>query len=237
MSILTPYPIRATLTEQPYVVIRADQFTIAPELATDYHALRAAYADLPADDYLPDGGKYRFRRFGRYRYQPDSGHLERLPHRDYFQDQLINPVTGGIVRKFAPLTDALFENRFLQAMIRFNLDHVPDTSLTAWEVDVHLIRVITKAGMAGEPTPEGIHQDGAEWVTVHLMALENAQGGDVTIYDDQKQPIETFRLLHVMDSYLFRDPIVWHGATPIQPIDPSRIGVRSILTFDYHALG
>lgn len=229
--------IRATLAQRPYALIRADQITIASHLHADYEQLRAAYADLPVDEYLPNGGKYRFRRFGRYHYQRDGDHLQRLPHTDYFQDQAINSVTGGIVRKFAPLTDALFENRFLQAMIRFNLAHFPDESISNWEIDVHLIRVIASATFSGEPTPEGVHQDGAEWVTVHLMELENANGGEVTIYDLAKMPIERFRLTQVMDSYLLRDPAVWHSANPIQPIDPSQIGIRSILTFDYHARG
>lgn len=103
-----------------------------------------------------------------------------------------------------------------------------------WQVDVHEIRVVASAELQGEPTPEGIHRDGAEFVTVHLVELNNAAGGSVTLYDNQKRPQCSFTLQEIMDSYYFQDPRVWHSAAPISPADPALSAVRSILTFDFH---
>ena len=69
----------------------------------------------------------------------------------------------------------------------------------------HLIRVTAAAGQPGHPTPEGIHRDGAAFVTVHLAELVNARGGDVSIYDDDRELLTSFRLRREMDSYLFND--------------------------------
>jgi hypothetical protein len=69
---------------------------------------------------------------------------------------------------------------------------------------------------------------------VHLAALENASGGAVSIYNDDRQHLETFRLDHLMHSYLFEDAILWHGASPIVPADGVSRAARGILTFDYH---
>ncbi|MEO0565607.1 MAG: 2OG-Fe dioxygenase family protein, partial [Chloroflexota bacterium] len=103
-----------------------------------------------------------------------------------------------------------------------------------WRVDVHLIRVVAKHGETGHPTPEGIHRDGAAYVTVHLAELDNVVGGAVSIYDDSKAHLDTFTLQNVLDAYLFRDEVLWHGVTPIEPL-AGGVGVRSILTFDYYA--
>ena len=210
---------------------------IPDELRQAWLSLLIDYADLPADEYLPGVASYRYRRYGRFRLSPGSGALERLPHEDYFQSADINRVTGGFIRKFAPLLDSAFANPFLQALIRFDLARFPlnaEQCTGDWEVHFHLIRVTAAAGQPGHPTPEGIHRDGAAFVTVHLAELVNARGGEVSIYDDDRNLLTSFRLKQVMDSYLFNDAILWHAAAPIEPVDPAHAAVRSILTFDYH---
>ena len=103
-----------------------------------------------------------------------------------------------------------------------------------WVVHVHLIRVRADADEQGHPTPEGIHRDGARFVTVHLAELVNAQGGDVSIYDDDRRLLTSFRLSRVLDSYLFNDAVLWHAVEPVHPLDPAHRANRSILTFDFH---
>lgn len=227
------------LQSQGYSLLRATDMRVSDELQQAWLSLSIDYADLPVDDFLPDGGKYRFRRYGRFRFLPDCGELLRLPHEDYFQSADINRVTGGIVRKFAPLRDSTFINPFLHELIRFDFSQFPLTEASLkcqWEVQVHLIRVTANATSQGHPTPEGIHRDGAEFVTVHLAELVNADGGEVSIYDDDKDLLSTFRLEQIMDSYLFHDASLWHQASPIKPKNVTHQAIRSILTFDYHHL-
>jgi hypothetical protein len=56
----------------------------------------------------------------------------------------------------------------------------------------------------------------------------------MTVYDDDRQPLESFQLNHLMHSYLFEDAILWHGVTPLRSIDGINPAERGILTFDYH---
>lgn len=235
-TLTTQHPIRDDIAQKGYSLLRAGALHIADDLRSAWDALQASYPDLPADDFLPDGGRYRFRRYDSFRYEPQNDALTLLPHDDYFQTRDINAVTGGMVRQFAPLTPDIAANPFLHALIRFDFAQFPLSEAQQhqpWRVDVHLIRVMARAGEQGQPTPEGIHRDGAAFVTVHLAELDNADGGDVTVYDDDKRPLASFRLYDVMDAYLFADDRLWHGVTPIQPREASRPGVRSILTFDY----
>ncbi len=229
--------IKAEIAQRGYSLLRAGDLQISDELLQAWQSLTIDYADLPADDYLPGGARYRFRRYGRFRFSPLNGGLKRLPHQDYFQSADINRVTGGIIRKFAPLMDTTFDNRFLQELIRFDFAQFPleDFQLEQdWEVQAHLIRVTAAAKEQGRPTPEGIHRDGAAFVTVHLAELVNARGGEVSIYDDERQLLTSFRLEEMLDSYLFNDAILWHAAEPIRPAAPLHGAIRSILTFDYH---
>lgn len=222
---------------QGYSLLRGGNLRISEELRQAWLSLLIDYADLPADEYLPGGARYRRRRYGRFLFSPATGELSRLPHADYFQSADINRVTGGIIRKFAPLLDTSFENPFLQELIRFDFAQFPlepAQSRADWEVQAHLIRVTADLGEQGHPTPEGIHRDGAAFVTVHLAEVVNAEGGEVTLYDDERRLLTRFRLEEALDSYLFNDAILWHAANPIRPAVPAHAAARSILTFDFH---
>lgn len=236
-NIFTSQDIQDEIRKQGYSLLRASDLRISDELRQSWLSLSIDYADLPADEYLPGGAGYRYRRYGRFRFTPLKGALARLPHKDYFQGADINRVTGGIIRKFAPLLDTTFDNPFLRELIRFDFAQFPLEEAQwqqDWEVQVHLIRVTAEGSKQGHPTPEGIHRDGAAFVTVHLVELVNAKGGQVSIYDDDRQLLKSFRLEKVLDSYLFNDAILWHAADPIAPTAVAHGAIRSILTFDYH---
>ena len=236
-GITTARNVNEDIARHGYSLLQAAELQLTGEMRQAWLSLSIDYANLPLDEYLPDGGKYRFRRYGRFRFSPGTGELTRLPHEDYFQSSAVNQVTGGIVRKFAPLLDTTFDNPFLHELIRFDFRQFPVSGAMLrqpWEVQVHLIRVTADRCGQGHSTPEGIHRDGAAFATVHLAELVNAQGGQVSIYDDGRQLLSTFRLEKVLDSYLFRDAMLWHAANPIVPLEPAHGAIRSILSFDFH---
>ena len=43
-------------------------------------------------------------------------------------------------------------------------------------------------GEAGQPTPEGMHRDGVDWVLVLMVRRENIKSGETTIYDLAEAP-------------------------------------------------
>lgn len=236
-DISTEQNVKQAIARNGYSLLRASDLRLSDELRQSWLSLSIDYADLPADEYLPGGARYRYRRYGRFRFSPLTGELARLPHKDYFQSADINRVAGGIIRKFAPLLDTTFDNPFLRELIRFDFAQFPleDARLKRdWEVQAHLIRVTADVSEQGRPTPEGIHRDGAAFVTVHLAELVNAKGGEVSIYDDDRQLLTTFRLEQILDSYLFDDAKLWHAAEPIVPAAMAHDAIRSILTFDFH---
>lgn len=236
LQIQSQHDIYSDLVRDHYSVVKAEDFNLTSDMQQAWESLQRAYSDLPADEFLPDNARYRFRRYDRFWFDPTSNELRLMPHEDYFQNAEINTVTGGIVRRFAPLTAEIAENPFLHELIRFDFNTFPMSDAMrqgTWQVDVHLMRVIAQRDVAGQPTPEGVHRDGGVFVTVHIAEINNVEGGEVSIYDDNKQHLTSFTLTDVLDSYLFRDEVLWHGVKPIAPIVGDQ-GVRSILTFDYH---
>lgn len=236
-EISTAQDIKDEIRQKGYSLLRACDLRMSDELRQSWLSLSIDFADLPADEYLPGGARYRFRRFGRFRFSPLTGKLARFPHNDYFQGADINRVTGGSSRNFAPLLDTTFDNPFLRELIRFDFAQFPleDAQWKQdWEVQAHLIRVAADLSEQGQPTPEGIHRNGAVFVSVRLAELVNAKGGEVSIYDNCRQLLTSFRLEQVLDSYLFNDAILWHAAAPIVPLAAAHGAIRSIPTFDFH---
>lgn len=238
LEITTTCNIRDEIRNTGYSVVPAGDIPLSETMRAAWDDLRDDYRSLPPDEFLPDNGKYRYRRFDRFYFFPETGDLTLLPHADYFQSREFNAVTGGIVRRFAPLRDESVQNPFLRELIRFDFEQFPlrgrEQRNHPWQVDVHEILVVAEPGSEGQPTPEGVHRDGAEFVTVHLAVLDNAAGGVVTVYDGDKKPLESFRLEHVLDSYLLDDTRLWHGVTSIVSADGVNPALRGILTFDYH---
>lgn len=237
MDLITVHrDIRLDLREKKYALVTADEFSIAPELATDRRRLWEDWATLEPDDYLKDDTRFRRRRFGLFYFVPIPGELLPLSEASYFQVTEINTYAGGINRKFAPLLKPTLTNAFLYELITFNFRQLPverSMAYQSWKVDVHQIRIVASPEEKGEPTPEGIHRDGEDFGCIHLIRCENVVGGVSTVYDNDRSPLVSCTLRHPMDSMLLWDPYVLHGVTPIAPKSPDKVALRDVLLIGY----
>ena len=193
MSISAAKDIRSELEQYGYTISASGRdLRVSDELWQSWLSLTIDYADLPADEHLPGGARYRFRRYGRFRFSPHDGALSRLPHEDYFQSVEINSVTGGFIRKFAPLLETTSDNPVSAGADSLRLCTVSCPRRRSTDRGLGSSRAPDsgnrrRSRAPGLPTPEGIHRDGAAYVTVHLAELVNAWGGEVTIYNDDRQ--------------------------------------------------
>ena len=53
----------------------------------------------------------------------------------------------------------------------------------AWHVEVHQFRIEARRGEAGQPTPEGMHRDGVDYVLVLLVNRRNIASGVTSVHD------------------------------------------------------
>jgi hypothetical protein len=98
---------------------------------------------------------------------------------------------------------------------------------------MHQFRIEARPDVEGQPTPEGLHRDGVDWVLVLLVRRENVERGETNITDLQRALVSSFTLTDPMDAALVDDSRVFHGVTAIRPIDPSRPAFRDVLVVTF----
>jgi hypothetical protein len=230
--------IADTIGRDGFAFVRAPEMHAGLEAAglRDWGSFADSWDDLGVDTYMADGGRYRRRRFAAFR--ASSAGIVRKPHQPHYQSRDYNPLNGGIERWFEPVTEAVAEHPALRAILRTShalFDRMTLDALrpAAWHVEVHQFRIETRLGEEGRPTPEGMHRDGVDWVLVLMVRRENVASGETTIYDLQKRPLGSFTLTAPLDSALVDDSRVYHGVTPVVPLDPQRPAYRDVLVVTF----
>jgi hypothetical protein len=202
----------------------------------DWDSFAQSWDDLGVDAYMADGGRYRRRRFAAFR--AAAGGIVRKPHQPHYQSRDYNQLNGGIERWFEPVTERVARHPALGAILRTShslFDRLTPAELrpAAWHVEIHQFRIETQAGKEGRPTPEGMHRDGVDWVLVLMVRRENVASGETTIYNLLKRPLGSFTLTAPLDSALVDDSRVYHGVTPVVPLDPERPAYRDVLVVTF----
>lgn len=234
--ITTNRTLRPELFSQKYTLIPATDLTIEPALASEKEKLWADWENLEIDEHLRNGARFRMRRFGLFYFMPATAELLALPTDTYFQASEINAYAGGVEREFPPLLETTMSNRFLRELVAFNFRQLPsddEAAMKPWKVDVHQVRIVTTPAETGQPTPEGIHHDGEDFVCIHLVCRRNVDGGLTTIHDTEGELLESCMLRQPMDSAILWDPHVMHGVTPIRPENPNEPGIRDVLLIGF----
>jgi len=217
-AITPPGELPTLLRQQGYAVLGPQGVCeLAGCTLAELQELRASWADLPPDEYLKDGGRYRRRRHSCF--VADGERLAQEPHRAHWQPLEYNALHGGMVRWFEPMAGDLVARpawtRLLQAMAR-----VADALRGAqpWFIEAHQFRIDTEGGI-GRPTPEGAHRDGVDLVAVFLVAREGVKGGETRVFQADGPAGQRFTLTEPWSVLLLDDARVIHESTPIQPLD------------------
>jgi hypothetical protein len=196
----------------------------------------SSWDNLAVDAYLAEHGTYRRRRHAVFSLS-NSGQAVREANRPHYQSKTYNTLQGGIERWFEPIAREIAEspvfNRVLAFCARVFGSLAPHVN--SWNVEVHQFRIEAKAGQAGLPTPEGMHRDGVDYVLVALIKRSNINSGTTKIHDLDGKEVGSFTLTHPLDSALVDDERVYHGVTPVVPVDESRPGFRDVLVVTLRA--
>jgi hypothetical protein len=195
-----------------------------------------SWNDLGVDAYMADGGRYRRRRHAAF--SVGAGRIRRKPHQPHYQSRDYNALNGGIARWFEPVRDEIAAHPALAAILRCSFgifDAATDaaTRPACWHVELHQFRIEAQPGGAGKPTPEGLHRDGVDWVLVLLIRRENVASGVTSIHDLRGRKLGSFTLTTPMEAALVDDSRVFHGVTPIEPIEPGAPAYRDVLVVTF----
>jgi hypothetical protein len=115
--------------------------------------------------------------------------------------------------------------------------HIPTWRIPTWHIEAHQFRIEARGGQAGQPTPEGMHRDGVDYVLVLLIDRRNIQSGMTSIRGADGRDLGSFTLAEPFDAAWVDDHRVMHGVTPVEPIDPMQPGCRDVLVVTFRREG
>ena len=202
---------------------------------TDWADFAASWNDLGPDTYMADGGRYRKRRYGVFAISGQQ--IQRQPNQPHYQSRDYNMLNGGIERWFQPITPAVGNGATMTAVLHFcrslfGLMAQPPS----WHVEVHQFRIEARRGEAGQPTPEGMHRDGHDYVLVLMVNRTNIASGVTSIHNPEGRNLGDFTLTEPLDAALVDDNRVMHGVTPVAPLDPAKPGHRDVLVVTFRRM-
>jgi hypothetical protein len=202
---------------------------------TDWPAFAASWNGLAPDKYLAASGRHRRRRHATFAVV--AGEVQRQPHQPHYQSLQYNHLQGDNQRWFEPVLPAIADGASLRTILDFCRDcfGALAPAILNWHVEVHQFRIEARAGEAGEPTPEGVHRDGVDYVLVLLIDRVNIESGTTTIHAHDGSLLGSFTLTHALDAALVDDGRVRHGVTAVTPLDPSQPAHRDVLVVTFKA--
>jgi len=210
-------------------------------------ALRGSWSRLPRDNYLLDGGRYRFRRHSCYIQEfaaPDpesaqssasSSVLTAVAARAHWQPTAYNALHGGLERWFEPVEPSVAGNAaWTDLLTSLGTLFRQVREVPRWFIETHQFRIDTEGGI-GRPTPEGAHRDGVDFVAVVLVRRHSVRGGETRVFDAVGPTGVRFTMSEPWSILLMDDARVIHETTPIQP--DGAAGLRDTLVLTYRAAG
>ena len=215
--------------------------TMRPLLASsgglsDWSDFADSWNQLGPDPYLAAKGRARRRRHATFS-AVAHGAVTPEPHQAHFQSLQYNALQGDIERWFEPITEAVMHGNTLRSILDFCRAFFGSLAPTVarWHIEVHQFRIEATANAAGEPTPEGSHRDGVDYVLVLLVNRRNIASGTTTIHAPDGRLLGDFTLTHPLDAALIHDPSVFHGVTPVLPLVADEPASRDVLVVTFRA--
>lgn len=204
----------------------------------DWTAFADSWNDLAPDTYLASVGRHRRRRHAVFRADRD-GTIARLPHQPHYQSLNYNALQGDIERWFEPVRDEVAHGATLATVLGFCRDFFGQLApqVPGWHIELHQFRIEARSDEEGQPTPEGVHRDGVDYVLVLLIDRHNIVSGTTTIHTADGSLLGSFTLTAPLDAALVDDARVFHGVTAVTPQDPTREAHRDVLVVTFRAAG
>ena len=142
-------------------------------------------------------------------------------------------------RKFKELPEALFDDD-LRKMIFFALKKIQSyTQCGDFKLTAHHTFIFCQGSASATNSPEGIHQDGMDFImSAFVVERKNVKGAKSIVYAEDKETKIFEAILKDGQGLLQADlhSSLWHEVTQISPLNPNEIAYRSSIGFDIECL-
>ena len=195
-------------------------------------SLSDSFDNLPATGH--DDSRYRLRRYSILELRSTFWNARteikasKLRAREFLQSESLNKHQGGVSRKFEDLEDSTLESSaFGEICLKFK---ECNNLIDGQEIEVHQMRiqtlddeqsVLTKNGpwVVTPVSPEGVHQDGFDYIAMVGINRQNIEGGNLMIFDRQDNDMPMLsKPLCAGDMFMLDDSKLFHDASPIRAI-------------------
>ena len=235
-----PAAVAACLGHQGFAFVdgAAMRAMLGEAALADWDGFARSWEDLGPDRFMADGGTYRKRRYACLKSTADGLWLK--PPQSHYQSLANNPLNGGVERVFAPVDEHIALHPANRAAVEtcrqiFEEAHPTTVKTRSWHIEMHQFRIEARPDVTGQPTPEGLHRDGVDWVLVLLIRRTNVEGGVTTVADAARRPLAEVTLSEPFDTSLVEDRHVLHGVSSVTPLDPSCPAWRDVLVLTFRA--
>ncbi len=208
-----------------------DQLGLTQE---DIQGFASHWPRLTPDRYMGDGGTYRFRRYGALDSRPGSAR-QPMPHGPYQQPKYINHLNGDVARMFDPLEPSFMAHPTLNRLLDWltTLYDQCEGGRQRWDIRLHPYRVLARQTEKGNPTPEGLHRDGVDYIVSMMVSRCNVEGGETTITDNDGLVLWQRTLQKPLDIVIGKDAHTLHAVSPVSPIDAGKEACRDVLVIAF----
>jgi hypothetical protein len=231
--------LHANLRDEGFAFVTAQvmRTLLHGDALDDWDAFADSWNDLSPDTYLTASGRHRRRRYATFA-AGRTGEIRREPAQPHFQSRSYNHLQGDIQRWFDPIVPAVADGASLRRILDFCRDFFSSLAAATahWHIETHQFRIEAQRGEDGEPTPEGVHRDGVDYVLVLLIDRQNIASGTTTIHAPDRRKLGSFTLTHPLDAALVDDARVFHGVTAVTPIDPDQPAHRDVLVVTFRGV-
>jgi len=192
-----------------------------------FHAVdsvKDSFNRLPHTSHLD--GSYRLRRYSRIRMGEQAEIDEtcdyiKLSQKPFNQSEDYNKHQGGMSRLFEDIEDDVIVSLGMREMCDkfllasgFEYDHV---------IEVHQMRIIT-TGEKTPVSPEGVHQDGYDFIAIIGIERYNISGGQAFVHRTYGGKAIFESSLKSGEMLMINDKKLWHNADGIFRMHPDMQG-------------
>ncbi|WKE66870.1 2OG-Fe dioxygenase family protein [Gallaecimonas kandeliae] len=191
--------------------------------------IQDSFNALPKDPYIQ--GDFRYRCYSNVKLV--AGQVQRLPTKSFMQSSDINQYLGDVERRYEEIPDATLHGEAMVAMLEgFQQEcGLSDEAV----IEIHQIRIKTESRNATPPAPEGVHQDGFDFLGVYVLGTGSVEGGELMLYE-AKDAAPFFCERFADGQYVvLNDARYFHNAAPVIPLEGQQLGYWDVVVLTAHA--
>ena len=145
----------------------------------------------------------------------------------FMQNKKYNQFLGNIPRKYHNIDSTLLNDESFRSLLKTFSIYINANENKCKYVYIHQIRVNIYPNQKIDAVPEGIHQDGYQYICICSVFQQNIICPYNEIYNYEKKLIESI-LLKPHNSLIMNDKKYFHNVTPINNDDQLNLGYRDI---------